>query len=111
MSAGVLLVTTLPAIVVLLVVVAAVETVVSRRRRRAGDETARTPVAAAGFDAFTGVVAPGSQDALEHRASQRVRRSDDADGTPPWGRVDLERGVVRLRVSGLPDRDRSAPAD
>ncbi|MGH1561346.1 DUF6191 domain-containing protein [Mumia sp. DW29H23] len=97
MNAGLLFATTFPALVVLLVAVAAIEVVVSRRRRRNGDLDAHTPVAAAGFDAFTGVVAPGSQDALEHRASQKVRRADDADGVPPWGRVDLDRGLVRLR--------------
>lgn len=106
MSASLLFATTFPALVLLLVAVAAVEVVVSRRRRRTGrDDGARTPVAAAGFDAFTGVVAPGAQDALAHRATQRRERKDQAEGAPPWGDVDLDAGVARLRRPPAADAD------
>jgi hypothetical protein len=89
---------TLPAVVVLLVVVAAVESVVVRQRRRRGDVTARSRVAAGGFDTLGVALAPTREHALEQKEHERLHREDDDEAAPPASRVDLETGRARLVV-------------
>jgi hypothetical protein len=86
---------TLPGLVVLLVVVAVGETVWSRlgrpspllgRRRHA--------VSAGGLDVFSAALIPGRAADLEEQRVRETTRDDVGDGAPPYGRIDLDSGVV-----------------
>lgn len=87
----------IPGWVVLLVVVAVFELVRNRNRRKRG-----APLAAKYVDEFTAMFYGTKRIELDHRDSTSVLREEDAQGAPPRTRIDLDRGVARLR----PDRDR-----
>ena len=95
MGAGVLFALTLPGLVVLLVVLASVEHAWSRLGRRSrlhGRE--RHALSAGGMDVFSAALDPGRALDLEQRRVREIRRDDVEDGAPPYGRVDLDSGVV-----------------
>jgi len=86
---------TLPGLVLLLLVLAAVEQVASRLRRRSVlTRRTRPALAATGMDFMAVLTMPDKQYELDQRATDKVRRVEQADGAPPA--VDLESGTARI---------------
>ena len=97
MAAGTLFALTLPGLVVLLVVVATAEQAWSRLGRRSPlHRRARHALSAGGLDVFSAALVPGRGVDLEERRARELRRDDVDDGAPPYGRIDLDGGIVYL---------------
>ena len=97
MGPGVLVALTLPGLVILLVVLAGVEHAWSRVGRRSPLlRRERHALSAGGLDVFSAALEPARAVDLEQRLVREVRRDDVEDGAPPYGRVDLDRGLAWL---------------
>ncbi|MGC5014957.1 DUF6191 domain-containing protein [Streptosporangium sp. DT93] len=96
--------TALPALVLLLLAVAVLDRLwrrvtgsdlISWLRGRSGPSLSAT-----GFDEFTAAFHGTKRTELEHRQVRSVLRDDGSDGAPPHDRVDLDRGLVVIRLPG-----------
>ncbi len=97
MASGVLFALTLPGLVILLVAVAVAEQVWSRAGRRSPlHRRQRHALSAGGLDVFSAALVPGRDVDLEQQRTREIRRDDVEDGAPPYGRIDLDGGVVYL---------------
>jgi hypothetical protein len=97
MGPGVLVALTLPGLVLLLVAVAVAEHAWSRLGRRSvlfGRN--RHALSAGGMDVFSAALFPGKAIDLEQQRVREMSRDDIDDGAPPYGRIDLDSGVVYL---------------
>jgi hypothetical protein len=96
-AAGALFALTLPGLVVLLVLVATLEQLWSRLGRRSPlHRRARHALSAGGLDVFSAALVPGRDVDLEQQRARELRRDDVDDGAPPYGRIDLDGGIVYL---------------
>ena len=99
MGVGMLVALTLPGVVLLLVAVAVVEQVWSRLGRRSAlHGHRRHALSASGMDVFSAALDPGRALDLDEQLSRAVTREDAGDSAPPYGRIDLDAGVVLLDV-------------
>jgi Family of unknown function (DUF6191) len=99
MAAGTLFALTLPGLVVLLVALGVAESLWSRPGRRSPVfRRERHALSAGGLDVFSASLAPGRAVDLEQQRAREILRDDVDDGAPPYGRIDLDRGVAYLDV-------------
>ena len=90
---------TLPGLVVLLVAVATAEHLWSRFGRRSPlYRRERHALSAGGMDVFSAALFPGKAVDLEAQRGREMTRDDVDDGAPPFGRLDLDSGVIHLDV-------------
>jgi len=96
-AVGALFALTLPGLVVLLVLVATLEQLWSRLGRRSPlHRRRRHALSAGGLDVFSAALVPGRDVDLEQQRARELRRDDVDDGAPPYGRIDLDGGIVYL---------------
>ena len=96
-AAGALVSLTLPGLVILLVVLACAEHAWSRLGRRSPlHGRRRHALSAGGMDVFSAALFPGRAVDLEQQRVRETIRDDVDDGAPPYGRIDLDRGIAWL---------------
>jgi Family of unknown function (DUF6191) len=104
MGVGLLFALSLPGLVCLLVVLAAVERLgrLGRTRPRLPwrrtPSTAEAPLSATGLEELHALLSGAKRTEVETRATRSMLRDETQAGTPPNIHVDLDRGIVTIKV-------------